>query len=201
MKYLLGIDLETTGLNPNYNEITEIAVILLNEKLNIIDKFHSYINIDYPERGYENVINLKDGRKVDVYHYTHIDVEKLKTFPKLPDVMESFLSFIKDKTKNAQKQDICLFGQNVKFDENFLRIAIKEKTNNIWPFDYHVISLDSIYTIYYYKKYNKLPTSICLKDMCKEFNVVNLRTHSATEDVTTSVAILQCLVNYIKILD
>ena len=37
------VDLETTGLNPNYNEIIDIGLILIDEDMNEIGRFNSKI--------------------------------------------------------------------------------------------------------------------------------------------------------------
>lgn len=196
----MAIDLETTGLTPGYHEITEIGCMLLGQYLDTIDTFHSFVKINYPERGLENLIDdKKNNRKINVFEYTHINPKKLTKAPSPIEVAQSFLSWIKKHTGEIDKRDICLFGQNTKFDENFLRIMIKTDAKELWPFDYHVISLDSVYFMYYYKKYGKLPPSISLRAMCEEFKIINLKEHAATQDMTTSVALLRCLSSYLRV--
>lgn len=192
MKFLLAIDLETTGLEVGYNEVTEVGAVLLDNKLNILDEFQSYVRIDYPERGYERMIHTQDGL-VDVFEYTGITPEQLAGAPKPNTVANKLVKFIKHRVKQDLKHhDICLLGQNTRFDYSMLEtIFVKEP----WIFDYHVISIDSIFTAWYFKKYGVLPEKVGQFQMCKEIGIVNMKEHDAMSDIKTTITILKYMLS------
>ncbi|MDF2686072.1 MAG: hypothetical protein K0S55_1253 [Clostridia bacterium] len=91
------VDLETTGLNPQYDEIIEIAAIkVINNE--IADSFQSLIK---PTRKISNFITELTG----------ITNGMLKDAPVLSSVLPAFKDFI---------QDLIIVGHNVNFDINFL---------------------------------------------------------------------------------
>jgi len=136
MKYLLAVDLETTGLDPDWNEITQVGIILLDHNLGHIDHFKSLVRIDHPERG------IQDG--FNVFEYTGITPESLETAPSLEKVIDKLLRFVKKHTGllNGDRKEITIFGQNTKFDMNFLESAFAT-VGKKWPFDYHNVDLAS----------------------------------------------------------
>lgn len=92
------IDIETTGLDSNYDEIIEIGTLKIKDGV-VNDKFQSLVK---PNCGYidEFIINL-----------TGITNEMLSSAPKIKDILPKFIEFI---------QDDILVGHNVNFDINFL---------------------------------------------------------------------------------
>lgn len=108
------IDLETTGLDPRYDDIIEIAALKVRN-MQVIDKFESLVK---PKRYYTN----DDGSiyYVDdfITELTGITNDMLENAPLLENVLSQFLMFIKD--------DIAL-GHNVNFDINFLYDSLLEE--------------------------------------------------------------------------
>lgn len=101
------IDIETTGLDPNYDEIIEIGAIKVKDN-KIIDTFESLVNPgDY----------YIDDFITDL---TGITNEMVKTAPSLEDILPGYIDFIKN--------DILL-GHNVHFDINFLYDVMLDKLN------------------------------------------------------------------------
>lgn len=192
MKYLLATDLETTGLDHTYNEVTEVGAILLNNKLESLGEFQSFVRIKYPERGYERLIKTENGT-VDVFEYTGIDPAVLAESPAPNAVANKLVKFIRQRVKeDLAPHDICLLGQNTRFDHAFLQtIFVKEP----WIFDYHVISIDSIYTAWYLKRYTVLPEKVGQYQIAKEFGIINPKEHSAINDIRTTVALLRQMIN------
>lgn len=192
MDYLLAIDLETTGLNPDFHEIMQIGAYILDSNLNIIGTFDSFINIIYPERGI-----IKD---FNVFEYTNINIENLKKSENIDIVLNKFINFVKLKTKlkDNELKNITIFGQNSKFDYDFLINAFK--INHIeFPFDYHIINLESIYFIYHLIKYKNFPKQIRFKDISNEFKIINPQAHNAIGDIITTIGLLKSIRNNIKI--
>ena len=94
----VSFDLETTGLDPQTNEIIEIGAVRVEDG-RIIDEFSELVK---PERTIPPFITALTGIRNE-------DVENAHP---IGDVLESFLAFVRD----------CdLVGQNVGFDMGFLR--------------------------------------------------------------------------------
>lgn len=91
------IDLETTGLDPNFDEIIEVAGVKYSSEQEV-GRFQSLVN---------------PGFNIDTFitELTGISNEMLATAPVLSSVLPYFLDFI--------GQDIVI-GHNVNFDVNFL---------------------------------------------------------------------------------
>lgn len=96
------IDIETTGLDPKYDDILEISAIKIKNNL-ITDKFTSLIKN-------ENVPEF-------IAELTGINTEMTKNAPPLKNVLNEFYTFIKD---------FILLGHNVNFDINFLYDKLME---------------------------------------------------------------------------
>ena len=106
------IDIETTGLDPEYCEIIELAAIKYENNKEIA-RFHSLVKPDYEIDSF--ITNL-----------TGITNEMVKSSPKLSEVILDFYNFIKDE---------ILIGHCVYFDINFIYDALK-KENIILANDY-----------------------------------------------------------------
>lgn len=114
------IDIETTGLDPRFDEIIEIAAIKVREN-KIIDKFQSLVKpssyfIDYDDNDNEITFYVDEF----ITKLTGITNNMLEEAPIIDEVIPQFINFIKD--------DI-LVGHNVNFDINFLYDVVLEKEN------------------------------------------------------------------------
>lgn len=101
------LDLETTGLSPNYDSIIEIGIIKVKEN-KIVDKYNSLINPGFLINEYITSI-------------TGITNEMLKGKPKIIDLKKEVLNFIGN--------DI-LVGHNISFDVSFLQKGFNEELKN-----------------------------------------------------------------------
>ena len=183
MKYLLAIDLETTGLKASYHEITQIGAILLNKELEELGQFETLVSIDYPERGMENGFN--------VFQYTHINSDDLKKAPKLKQSLRSLELFVRGKA-GFNLDSIAIFGQNPRFDVTFIEKAY-DSLGWKFPYDFHPIGLESMYTFYTLQKTGKLPNQILLKTICKKAGVENVQEHNALADIRATVDAMKAL--------
>jgi len=192
--YILAVDLETTGLDPSYNEITEIGAILLDENLNEVGRFNDYVNVRHPERG----IREENGKVFNVWEYTGIDPEELKDHMLIKEVLRDFTEWVKEETQDNSLKNVYLFGQNISFDAAFLKQEFK-RSKMRYPFDYHMISLESIFAGYYLSKNNKLPERMGLNHIMRNIEVEQEgRAHSAMSDITNTVNALKKLIEEIK---
>jgi DNA polymerase-3 subunit epsilon len=93
----VAVDLETTGLDPRYDDIIEVAAVHIKDG-SVIAEFQSLIN-----PGYEISKFITD--------LTGITNEMLQNAPKIQDVLPGFIEFLKDRV---------LVAHNANFDINFL---------------------------------------------------------------------------------
>lgn len=101
------LDLETTGLSPNYDSIIEIGIIKVKEN-KIVDKYNSLVNPGFLINEYITSI-------------TGITNEMLKGKPKIIDLKKEVLNFIGNDV---------LVGHNISFDVSFLQKGFNEELKN-----------------------------------------------------------------------
>lgn len=97
-KDYIAIDVETTGLNPQYHRLIEIAAIKVND-FEIVDSFVTLIN---PE------INIPQ-KITEITGITDMLVEES---PTIKDVMKQLVAFC---------EDYILIGHNLLFDYSFIK--------------------------------------------------------------------------------
>ena len=108
------LDLETTGLDPKYDEIIEIGIIKVRNN-EVVDTYQTLVqpNTTYiDDDDDDNEIYVDDF----IEELTGITNEMLEDAPKIEEVIENAINFISD--------DIIV-GHNVNFDINFLYDVIK----------------------------------------------------------------------------
>ncbi|MCR1898110.1 PolC-type DNA polymerase III [Irregularibacter muris] len=91
-------DIETTGLSPDKNQITEIGAVKIKNQ-QVIDRFSTLINPECP-------IPLK------ITELTGITDEMVENQPKISEVLPTFLEFC---------DDAVLVAHNAKFDISFIK--------------------------------------------------------------------------------
>lgn len=99
---MIVFDLETTGLKPSTEEITEIAAVLVRDG-QIIDSFQTYVNPHKPI-------------PAEITELTGISDETVRDAPDLADAMPRFLEFAGERP---------LIAHNAGFDMSFLNAATK----------------------------------------------------------------------------
>lgn len=97
------VDIETTGLNPRTDKITEIAAYKV-AKGEIVDKFSALVN---PE------INISQ----DIADLTGITNEMVRNAEKIDSVFDKFLKFV---------DDAIIVAHNASFDISFLKTSAKQ---------------------------------------------------------------------------
>ena len=81
---------------------------------------------------------------------------------------------------------VIMFGQNPTFDKGFLETAFVRQGWK-FPFDFHVLALESMYVYHHLLKTGELPGDIGLKDICKAAGVENKQKHNAMSDIRATV--------------
>jgi len=135
------IDLETTGLNPEFDEIIEVAAIKVRNQ-EITDVYSSLV---------------KPMREIDAFieELTGITNAMLADAPSLDDILPEYMNFLSN--------DI-LIGHNVSFDINFLYDNLLSKNLPLITNDY-VDTLRLSRKIYPEWKHHRL------KDLVKNLNI------------------------------
>lgn len=112
------IDTETTGLDPDYDEIIELAAVRVRSGT-AVDEFDSLVK---PKGYYFYENGKKYFNYVDdfITELTGITGDMLHNAPPIKDVLPGFVSFIAD--------DIIL-GHNIHFDINFVYDAMEDLLN------------------------------------------------------------------------
>lgn len=152
------IDIETTGLSPEFDSIIEIACIKY-ERGKEIESFSSLIK---PEFQYE------DGTYIDdfIVELTGITNEMLSTAPDIISVLDNFKCFVGDSV---------LIGHNINFDINFLYDNLFEK------FDI-VFSNDFVDTMRLSRRLHPEERHHRLSDISNRYNIDYSTAHRALED-------------------
>lgn len=176
-------DLETTGLDPKWNEIIELAAIRLNpETLEETSRFYSKVQFKYPRRMSKKVAKMN--------HYDENEWRDTARPPK--DVIDEFLKFSEGAIK---------VGHNVKFDMSFIEAAYAEYMKLIftvsgpapdpWGKSYHAIDTSSLAARLQHKGEIH---SVSLKNVCEHLGIVNNKAHSAMSDVLATVEVFRRLI-------
>lgn len=153
------IDLETTGLSPQHDDIIEIAAIkVIDNKI---------------VKTYQQLVN--PGYEIDKYitELTGITNEMLSSAPKFENVINEILDFISN--------DIIV-GHNVNFDINFLY-------DNILMYKNKSLSNDYIDTMRFARKLCKELNHHRLIDLTQHFNIDVQEYHRALSDCKSTYLI------------
>jgi len=154
------VDLETTGLNRQSDEIVEIAAIRVREG-RMVASFHSLVRP-------QNPIPEQTSR------FNHITNSMLKNARELNDVFPAFVKFIGDDP---------LLGHNIdSFDIDFLNRAARSIIGEDLPNE----TVDSLKIA---RKAIKEPHSHSLSKLCERFGVTNPQEHRALADCETTVKV------------
>lgn len=156
----VAIDIETTGLDPNYADIIELAAIRVTNRI-VRDEFQTLVN-----PGYEISNQIKE--------LTGITNKMLSKAPLLKDVLPSFLDFVGDSV---------VVGHNVNFDINFIYDSSMELYQE--PF-----ANDFVDTMRLCRQMFPGWPHYRLVDLVKNFKIAETTKHRAAADAQQTVACL-----------
>lgn len=163
------IDIETTGLDPIYDEIIEITALKVNQD-KIVDTFTTLIKPTKPINPF-------------ITELTGITNDMVENSPSITDVLPNFLTFIKNET---------LIGHNINFDINFLYDNFiktgheKGLTNNF------------VDTLRLGRKTLKNLKHHRLKDLAAYYNIDTTGAHRSTKDCEITYQVYLHLKSQIK---
>ncbi|MDP4152092.1 MAG: exonuclease domain-containing protein [Bacillota bacterium] len=161
------LDLETTGLDPSYDDIIEVAALRI-ENNEIVGQYQSLVNPGYKIS--EFISNL-----------TGITNEMLSKAPHIQDVLKQFIDFIGDS---------IVVGHNANFDINFLYDNCSRNFDMLFKNNF-------IDTMRLSRRLFKKETHHRLSDLVMRFGIGPTIEHRALNDAHQTHECYQYMLNYI----
>jgi oligoribonuclease len=170
---LLWIDLEMTGLDPKKDIILEIAALVTDLNLNVLDTYECLIKHDKDK--VQRLLNANSWYREQVPENQAVFLKSSNSAKDLIEVEKELVGFV---TKNFGKNPATLAGNSVHFDRTFIK--------QYWPkFDkllhYRILDVSS-WKIIMNNKYRV------------EFSKKN--THRAIDDIHESISELRFYLDY-----
>ena len=158
-------DIETTGLDSEYDEIIEIGAIKVKNN-KIVSKFNSLV---------------KPQKEIDEYisKLTGITNEMVKDAPTIKEILPSFMNYVGN--------DI-LIGHNVNFDINFIY-------DNLYRNNFNVLTNDFVDTMRISRKLLPDLSHHRLIDLAKYFEIDTTNNHRTLKDCEITMSIYERLKN------
>jgi DNA polymerase-3 subunit epsilon len=172
---LAFVDIETTGFDPNKQEIIELGVVIAKmngDKLEIVDQLDLKIAPKHIENAEAGALRVNGYNEADWLFA--IDLETaMKTFVK--------------KTEGA-----IFVAHNVTFDYGFIdanlkRLGIENKL--------HFYILDTVSVAFSILRQNDDMGKISLRALCEKYGVENKKAHSAYADALATYEVFKKLLN------
>lgn len=162
------IDLETTGLSPEYDDIIELAAIKVRHG-NIVDSFQQLVNPGY------RISSFITG-------LTGITNEMLTGQPNLKETINKYVEFL--------GEDIII-GHNVNFDVNFIYDKLFKLTNRYF-------SNSFVDTMRVSRRVHPEESHHRLSDLTAFYSISVEREHRALEDCKTTYMVYNALIEEIN---
>lgn len=174
------LDIETSGFSITKNGVCEIALIAVNDKLEVVDTFHTYIKPYQRDEG-DELVSYKD----DSMAVNGLTVEKLiAEGVNVVDVMFNLKYFIEQH--NIQ----TIIGHN----SNAFDLPRIEYLFNRFLIDFNVTDLRRVDTMKVLKDRIVLP-SYSLGEVCKFFDIVIENQHTAVGDALATLELYRKLID------
>lgn len=155
----VAFDIETTGLDPEYDEIIEIGAVKIKEGKEI-ETFNTLIKPEY---------------EIDEFitELTGITNEMVENAPSIDEVLPKFMDFIKD---------YIIIGHNVNFDINFIY-------DNLIRCDMNPITNDFIDTLRLSRRLLPELKHHRLSDLADYYNINTVGSHRSLKDVRMTIEV------------
>ena len=175
-----SIDIETTGLDPDYHEIVQVSVVTFDKHYKPLEAFTEYIKPDHPERMTREALEIN---KID---------PKTITEDKSKDAIKNkLISWIEDQNCDI-KVKLAPLGHNYSvFDLIFLKKWLQGDYNK--NFDYHIIDTYQIANIL--RDAGIIDVESCsLASLCSYLKIENPGKHNAYYDALYALEVYQRLI-------
>jgi DNA polymerase III subunit epsilon len=188
------LDIETTGLEPGYDEILEIGMIKVRDGKEI-DRFSSIL---HPSKSFAFLPfdDLKKMRedKINYYFSTHIISDFITALTGITNDMvisapyfSSCADTVRDFIGNSP-----IVGHNVTFDYRFLNAAFEKNQQS--PLENSIIC-----TMRIAKKFFPHLEHHRLNDVCQALGITQNITHRALEDAESTLAVFSNIYNQLSV--
>lgn len=181
--YFCIVDTETTGLDPEYHEVIEIAAIICDDNLDTIAKTSFRVHPENLERASKNALEINKYNP-RTWNPDFMDHEKAYRY------LNVFIS------THIGDSDFILFGQNIPFDKKFLVEGYK-RAGVPCLIDVPTADLMEVAKVWS-KIRNKRLVRYSLGYLADFVGVVNENPHAAEADAITTLEILKWFVNDLK---
>ena len=186
-KKIFYVDVETTGLDCNKNDIIQLAYLI-------------EINGEIKEEGslfcqpfrYDTI----NAKSLEVNKLTVAQIVKFPTaheaYSKLIPILDKYV----DRYNKEDKYSVA--GYNVRFDVDFLKQFFLKNNDKYYAamFDYHLLSVDVLLHVLDYKGLIKLE-NYKLVTVAKHFGI-ELDAHNALSDIKATRQVFLKLLEYFK---
>lgn len=157
-------DVETTGLNPERNRMTEIGIVKIKGG-EVVDEYSALIN---PEQFIPPEITRLTG----------ISNELVYDKPKFGELAGDIMNFM-----FSGEESLVLAGHNVKFDYGFLNASLHRA-------GYNKLGVPSVCTARLARRLNRQLPSKSLDSLRRHFGIHSRRKHRALDDAKATAVIL-----------
>lgn len=173
MRDLVFIDCETTGLEPDYHEIIEIAAARVDPGT--------------------LVIRREMDAKIQPAHPERVDPEAVRKNGYTPDRWLDALSLDEALDRLSPiLNGAVLAGHNVAFDRMFIEAAYHRAEQILPDIDYHLVDTASLAWPLVVAGIIERPS---LRFLCEHFGISNEGAHSAPADVRRTIAVYRELMS------
>lgn len=177
----IALDTETTGLNPDTNEILSIAIQLLDSALNLLQTKVVYA---FPDGDVDPKAAAVNGYTLERWT-TQGAVSQGVLFTEVHEFLQGHRNLIP-------------VGHNVPFDLGFLKNLFKRHAKHgnggySKSFSYHTLDTVSVALFVDLVLFGKKTSSYKLTALCERFDIPLDNAHDALADVTATVALLRHL--------
>jgi len=191
-KQMVVIDCETTGLDPHWNEIIQLAILPVDSNINIrkdVHPFYIEMKVEWPER--------VEPKAMAVNKLKFADIQNRGTDPdKAKDMLEDWIDKLDLPYQKfgANRCRLIPLGHNYAFDRSFLQEWLSVEQYSKW-FDGQFC--DTQYAASYMNDRaamhgEKVPFSkINLSYLCSTLKLPHERAHDALQDCVATARVYQ----------
>jgi len=187
MNKVFYVDVETTGLDPSFHDILQLAFIIeIDGQIKAKHKF------EIQPFNYERI----DSKALTINKLTLAKIKKFeipqKAYKRLIKTLDVFVD------KYNKKDKFHPAGYNVRFDIDCLKEFFLKNGDKYYGsyFDYHLLDPITMLGLLEYKGLIKLE-SYKLKDVCNYFGI-KIKAHDAMEDIEATRELIQKMLSYLK---
>lgn len=172
MTYICWTDLETTGLNPKVNGITQLA-ILIEKNGEVLEEREFMVK---PLRA-----TVVDPKALEVQGIT---LDELDTYTPVKAVHSQLILMLKTYVSPYDKYSkLVLAGHNIGFDDEFLRAMFRSLGDKYYGSWFYPARIDTLSLVgEWLLKENPMLPNYQLDTLCKHFGI-ELEAHKAMNDI------------------